>query len=119
MKKSILDQYNELLFEHDYPELNSLVDFFGVDIRVHSKDEYDYLARMKNSFIHDVEDFYSSFYLYETKEKKSSISRRYPTLYKNFWDEMYDRLEGMNELISDKLLKINLKTILFNMQATL
>lgn len=70
MKKSILDQYNELLFEHDYPEINSLVDFFGVYIRVHSKEEYDYLERAKKSYISDIEYFYRSLFLILLKKNK-------------------------------------------------
>ena len=59
MKKSILDEFNEILFEHDYPEINSLVEFFGVDIRVHSKEEYDYLEQAKKSYIEDIDYFYN------------------------------------------------------------
>lgn len=70
MKKSLLDQYNELLFEHDYPEINSLVEFFGVDIRVRSKEEYDYLERAKKSYIDDIEYFYRSLYSYSVAEKQ-------------------------------------------------
>lgn len=69
MKKSILDEFNEILFEHDYPEINSLVEFFGVDIRVHSKDEYDYLVREKKLYIEDIDYFYRSLYSYTVKEK--------------------------------------------------
>lgn len=118
MKKSILDQYNELLFEHDYPEINSLVEFFGVDIRVRSKEEYDYLERAKKSYIEDIGYFYRSLYSYSVKEKREA-QRRYPTMCKNFWDTIEERLQDINNYLSSKLSTKDIYTILLTMKSTL
>lgn len=118
MKKSILDQYNELLFEHDYPEINSLVEFFGVDIRVHSKEEYDYLESEKKSYIDDIEHFYKYLFSYTAKEKREA-QRRYPTMCKNFWDSIEERLQDINNYLSVKLSTKDIYTILLTMKSTL
>ena len=118
MKKSILDEFNELLFEHDYPEINSLVVFFGVDIRVHSKEEYDYLECSKKSYIDDIEDFYKSLYSYSVNEKREA-HRRYPTMCKNFWDSIEERLQDINNHLSIKLTTADIYTILLTMKSTL
>lgn len=118
MKKSILDEFNELLFDHDYPEINSLVEFFGVDIRVHSKDEYDYLERSKKSYIEDIEYFYRSLYSYSVNEKREA-QRRYPTMCGNFWDSIKERLYDINNHLSVELSAKDIYTILLTMKSTL
>lgn len=118
MKKSILDQYNELLFEHDYPEINSLVDFFGVYIRVHSIEEYDYLEREKKSYISDVEYFYRSLFSYTVKEKQEA-KRRYPNMCRNFWESIEERLFDINKHLSVELSTKDIYTILLTMKNTL
>ena len=118
MKKSILDEFNELLFEHDYPEINSLVEFFGVDIRVHSKEEYDYLKRTKKSYIDDIEYFYRSLYSYTVNEKREA-QHRYPTMCKNFWDSIEERLQDINSHLSVELTTADIYTILLTMKSTL
>ena len=118
MKKSILDQYNELLFEHDYPEINSLVEFFGVDIRVRSKEEYDYLECMKKSYIDDIEYFYRSLYSYTVNEKREA-QHRYPTMCKNFWNSIEERLQDINNHLSVELTTADIYTILLTMKSTL
>ena len=118
MKKSILNEFNELLFEHDYPEINSLVEFFGVDIRVRSKDEYDYLERMKKSYIDDIEYFYRSLYSYSVNEKREA-QRRYPTMCKNFWDSIEERLQDINNHLSVELSTADIYTIVLTMKSTL
>lgn len=118
MKKSILDEFNEILFEHDYPEINSLVEFFGVDIRVHSKEEYDYLERAKKSYIEDIDYFYRSLYSYTAKEKQEA-RRRYPTMCKNFWDTIEERLLDINNHLSVELSTKDIYTILLTMKSTL
>ena len=118
MKKSILDEFNELLFEHDYPEINSLVEFFGIDIRVHSKEEYDYLERMKKSYIDDIEYFYRSLYSYTVNEKREA-QRRYPAMCRNFWDSIEERLQDINNHLSVELTTADIYTILLTMKSTL
>lgn len=118
MKKSILDQYNEILFEHDYPEINSLVEFFGVDIRVHSKEEYDYLECAKKSYIDDIEYFYRSLYSYKVNDKREA-QRRYPTMCSYFWDSIEERLQDINNHLSIKLSTKDIYTILLTMKSTL
>jgi hypothetical protein len=118
MKKSILDQYNELLFEHDYPEINSLVEFFCVDIRVRSKEEYDYLKNEKKSYIDDIEHFYKYLFSYTVKEKREA-QRRYPTMCKYFWDSIEERLQDINNNLSSKLSTKDISTILLTMKSTL
>ena len=118
MKKSILDEFNEILFEHDYPEINSLVEFFGVDIRVHSKEEYDYLEREKKSYIEDIDYFYRSLYSYTAKEKQE-VRRRYPAMCGNFWDSIEERLQDINNNLSSKLSTKDISTILLTMKSTL
>lgn len=118
MKKSILDEFNEILFEHDYPEINSLVEFFGVDIRVHSKEEYDYLEQAKKSYIEDIDYFYRSLYSYTVKEKQE-VRRRYPTMCGNFWDSIEERLQDINNHLSVELSTKDIYTILLTMKSTL
>lgn len=118
MKKSILDEFNEILFEHDYPEINSLVEFFGVDIRVRSKEEYDYLEREKKSYIEDIDYFYRSLYSYTVKEKQEA-RRRYPAMCKNFWDTIEERLFDINNHLSVELSTKDIYTILLTMKSTL
>ena len=118
MKKSILDEFNEILFEHDYPEINSLVEFFGVDIRVHSKEEYDYLEREKKSYIDDIEYFYRSLFSYTVKEKQEA-RRHYPAMCKSFWDTIEERLQDINNHLSVELSTKDIYTILLTMKSTL
>lgn len=118
MKKSILDEFNEILFEHDYPEINSLVEFFGVDIRVHSKEEYDYLEHEKKSYIEDIDYFYRSLYSYTVKEKQEA-RRRYPAMCRSFWDTIEERLHDINNHLSVELSTKDIYTILLTMKSTL
>ena len=118
MEKSILDKFNEILFEHDYPEINSLVEFFGIDIRVHSKEEYDYLEHEKKSYIKDIDYFYRSLYSYTINEKREA-QRRYPTMCRNFWDSIEERLHDINNHLSSKLSAKDIYTILLTMKSTL
>ena len=110
--------FNEILFEHDYPEINSLVEFFGVDIRVHSKEEYDYLEREKKSYIDDIDTFYRSLYSYTVNEKRE-VRRRYPTMCGNFWDSIEERLHDINNHLSVELSTKDIYTILLTMKSTL
>ena len=114
MKNSIIchtELDNEKIFEHDYPEINSLVEFFGVDIRVHSKEEYDYLVREKKSYIEDIDYFYRSLYSYTVKEKQEA-RRRYPAMCRSFWDTIEERLHDINNHLSVELSTKDIYTIL-------